>query len=88
MEREKEVNNLDSQLASRRKVQTWGGGRDSGLGGRVAPSEPLLPQSYHSPVSTSPLHPMLAPLSEAKRWGAVKQIMGSRAWGGSSVECM
>lgn len=55
--REREVNKLDSQSASRRKVQTWGGGRDSGLGGRVMPTEPPSP----NPTATRPPPPLLLP---------------------------
>ena len=58
---EREVNKSDSQLTSRRKVQTWGGGRDSGLGGKVAPTEPPPPCPHHRPPPQPP-SPLVGPL--------------------------
>ena len=68
-------------------MQTWGGGRDSGLGGKVAPTEPPPPCLHHRPPPQPP-SPQLAPSSEAKRWGGSlggmpvgEQLVG-RAWEG------
>lgn len=76
---------IGQSVTSRRKVQTWGGGRDSGLGGKVAPTEP--PPPYPHTAHPPPL-PSLTPSSEAKRWGAARQMVAAGAWEGARVEGM
>lgn len=78
---EKEVNKSDSQLALRRKVQTWGGGRDSGLGGRAAHTEPPPPHPHRSPPHLPSPDPRWPPYLRRKGWGAARRMGGSTAMG-------
>lgn len=72
---------IGQSVGIKEKVQTWGGGRDSGLGDKVALTEPPPPYPHRRPAPPPP-SPQLAPSSEAKRWGgAARQMVGSTGMG-------
>lgn len=74
---------IGQSVGIKEKVQTWGGGRDSGLGDKVALTEPPPPYPHRRPAPPPP-SPQLAPSSEAKRWGGQRgRWWAARSWGGS-----
>lgn len=79
---------IGQSVGIKEKVQTWGGGRDSGLGDKVALTEPPPPYPHRRPAPPPP-SPQLAPSSEAKRWGGGSEADGGQHGHGEGawVEC-
>lgn len=71
---------IAQSVASRRKVQTWGGGRDSGLGGRWRP--PSLPHPS-LPHAARPPTPPRRPPHLRHKGGAARRMVAAGAWAGA-----